>query len=240
MTVSEWVLKGKKGKSKLHPYSMKLKEWTACSLAHKQLWCGYKSESKTGLPTVLSQNCLTLNLPTKNFPKETLISSTGLQGIKLLSSAPNPPFCILPFYLELCRYSSFANCLPVRLYQQGFLEGDRLAKEIIVLCLLSKSRHFTMAVGVVLVSSIFPTQLHPPIASLHSRDAIGTWPGPSQATPRDLNPNLQGPSCELLIATSSFAYPCHPRAYSSSCNHSLCFFNIPILFFQFSHTFCPL
>lgn len=123
MIVSEWVLKGKKGKSKLHPYSMKLKEWTACSLAHKQLWCGYKSESKTGLPTVLSQNCLTLNLPTKNFPKETLISSTGLQAIKLLSLSSKPTLlysALLSGTLQiflLCQLSA-CQALPIGLSRE--------------------------------------------------------------------------------------------------------------------------
>lgn len=81
---------------------------------------------------------------------------------------PNPPFNILLCSLGRCRHFCFANCLPVRLYQEGTLEGDRkagrgrgterLAEEIMVLCLLSKSRHFTMAVRVVLVSSMYPTQ----------------------------------------------------------------------------------
>lgn len=97
-----------------------------------------------------------------------------------------------------------------------------------VLRLLSKARHF-MVVGVVLVSSIYPTQSHPlPMASLHSKDTTGNWPGSSHATPRYLNPNLQGPSCELLNPDNPnlFIPPLrpssrHPRGGSSFCHHYL-------------------
>lgn len=121
------------------------------------------------------------------------MSSTVLcRVVNYYLSAPNPPFYILLYSLELCRHFSF------RLHQHGLLEGDRLAKEIYVLCLLSKSRHFTMAVGMVLVSSTYPTQLHPPNSLITFQRAIGNWPGPSKTILRDLNPNLQGPSCKLL------------------------------------------
>lgn len=127
-----------------------------------------QNEYKTGQTTVLSPNCLTLNLPTHTFQRKTVYP--GLCRVLNYSlSAPNPPFyCTAWNSADTTLWHGtlqiFLLCqLPaIRLYQQGFLEGDGLAEEITVLRLLSKSGHFTMAIGVVLISSIYLIRFHPP------------------------------------------------------------------------------
>lgn len=182
------------------------------------------------------------------------MSSTVLcRIVNYYLSAPNPPFYILLYSLERCDVPSVqlsaCQASPTRASSRRLL-----AEEITVLWLLSKSRHFTTAVGMVLVSGTDPAQLHPPNSLITFQRTIGNWPGPrpslddllfqmiyftreqqAKAIPRDLNPNLQGPFCKLIIPTSLFSHPLHFRGGSflaiTICVSSVfpfCFFNSPL------------
>ena len=110
----------------------------------------------------LSSKCLTLNLPTQTLQRKTLLPVI-CRVLNYSLSAPNSPFdCI---FSPMAWNSADISPLPLPAHWAlpiGVSRGRRAGRRDHCFCLLSKSRHLTMAVEVVLDSSIYLTQLHPP------------------------------------------------------------------------------
>lgn len=183
MIVSEWVLKGKR---KIQAVSLTYEgERRSHILPHRNS-CGPGRRQNTRPADHCAHVELADSKPSNtNFPKENLMSST-VQGTNPLSLSFKPTL----LYSAL-RSGTLQPFLLCQLW--GFQrETGWRKRSLFSACCQSQGTSPWQFEWFQFLAFIQPSSI-PQIASLHSRDAIGNWPGPSQATSRDLNPSLQGP-----------------------------------------------